>query len=232
MDTARTVYAVDSPNPASDVAGETAAALSASSMAFRSYDPGYTDTLLRNAMKTFEFADTYRGAYSDNANVRDGVCPFYCDFDGYQDELLWSAAWLRSVTQDGGYLDYIQNNGKTLGAEDNINEFGWDNKHAGLSVLISKEVLEGNMCNLESHKSSADSFMCTLIPESSSSHIEYTPAGLIYKPGGSNLQHVTSISFRPTTSLRQLPCTNLAIPQLWKHRCQSDNASPNRQKAG
>ncbi|KAK9942755.1 hypothetical protein M0R45_008404 [Rubus argutus] len=173
MDTARTVYAVDSPNTASDVA----------------------DTLLRNAMKAFEFADTYRGAYSDNANIRDGVCPFYCDFDGYQDELLWSAAWLRRVTQDGGYLDYIQNNGKTLGAEDNINEFGWDNKHAGLNVLISKEVLEGNMYNLESYKSSADSFMCTLIPESSSSHIEYTPAGLIYKPGGSNLQHVTSISF-------------------------------------
>lgn len=84
MDTARTVYAVDSPNPASDVAGETAAALAASSMAFRSSDPGYADTLLRNAMKAFEFADTYRGAYSDNANIRDGVCPFYCDFDGYQ----------------------------------------------------------------------------------------------------------------------------------------------------
>lgn len=61
--------------------------------------------------------------------------------------------------------------------------------------FISQEVLEGSMYNLESYKSSADSFMCTLIPESSSSHIEYTPAGLIYKPGGSNLQHVTSISF-------------------------------------
>lgn len=84
MDTARTVYAVDSPNPASDVAGETAAALAASSMAFKSSDPGYSDTLLRNAKKAFELADTYRGAYSDNPDVRDGVCPFYCDFDGYQ----------------------------------------------------------------------------------------------------------------------------------------------------
>lgn len=37
--------------------------------------------------------------------------------------------------------------------------------------------------------------MCTLIPESSSSHIDYTPGGLIYKPGGSNLQHATTISF-------------------------------------
>ena len=51
---------------------------------------------------------------------------------------MWGAAWLRRATQDGSFLDYIQNNGKTLGAEDNINEFGWDNKHAGLNVLVSK----------------------------------------------------------------------------------------------
>ncbi|XP_010028647.2 endoglucanase 24 [Eucalyptus grandis] len=196
MDTARTAYVVDAPNPASDVAGETAAALAAASMAFRSSDPGYSETLLRNAIKAFDYADTHRGAYSDNANIKDDVCPFYCDFDGYQDELLWGAAWLRRATQDNLYLDYIQNNGQTLGAEENINEFGWDNKHAGLNVLVSKEFLEGSMFALESYKASADSFMCTLIPESSTAyHIDLTPGGLIYKPGGSNLQHSTSISF-------------------------------------
>ncbi|XP_043711961.1 endoglucanase 24-like [Telopea speciosissima] len=195
MDTARTVYSVDSTRPGSDVAGETASALAAASMAFRSSDPGYSDTLLRTAVRVFQFADTYQGAYSDNSDIRSGVCPFYCDFDGYQDELLWGAAWLRRASQDDSYLKYIQNNGKTLGADDNINEFGWDNKHAGLNVLVSKEFLEGNIYSLESYKASADSFMCTLIPESSSSHIEYTPGGLIYKPGGTNMQHVTSIAF-------------------------------------
>ncbi|KAF2322823.1 hypothetical protein GH714_031102 [Hevea brasiliensis] len=139
MDTPRTVYSVDAPNPASDVAGETAAALAASSMALRSSDPGYADTLLRNAIKAFQFADNYRGAYSDNSNIRDGVCPFYCDFDGYQDELLWGAAWLRRASYDDTYLSYIESNGRTLGADDNINEFGWDNKHAGLNVLVSKQ---------------------------------------------------------------------------------------------
>ncbi|XP_047324949.1 endoglucanase 24-like [Impatiens glandulifera] len=195
MDTMRTVYTVESPNPASDVAGETAAALAAASIAFRSSDPGYSETLLRAATMSFHYADSHRGAYSDNANIKDGVCPFYCDFDGYQDELLWGAAWLRRATQQDSYLNYIQDNGKTLGAADNINEFGWDNKHAGLNVLVSKEVFEGNMMSLQSYKASADSFMCTLIPESDSSHIEYTPGGLIYRPGGSNLQHATSISF-------------------------------------
>ncbi|GER43333.1 endoglucanase 24 [Striga asiatica] len=190
MDTIRTVYTVDAPNPASDVAGETAAALAASSIAFRSSDPSYSETLLRASTLAFQFADNYRGAYSDNPNIRDGACPFYCDFDGYQDELLWGAAWLRRATQNNSYLVYLQDNGKTLGAEDNINEFGWDNKHAGLN-----EVLENNMYSLESYRASADSFMCTLIPESTSSHVQYSPGGLIYRPGGSNLQHATTISF-------------------------------------
>lgn len=84
MDTARTVYTVDAPDTASDVAGETAAALAAASIAFRSSDPGYSDTLLRTSTRVFDFADSYRGAYSDNSNIRNAVCPFYCDFDGYQ----------------------------------------------------------------------------------------------------------------------------------------------------
>lgn len=88
MDTPRTVYAVDRDNPGSDIAGETAAALAASSMAFRSHDHGYSQMLLQNAIRVFEFADTYKGAYSDNAGVRPGVCPFYCDFDGYQARLF------------------------------------------------------------------------------------------------------------------------------------------------
>ncbi|KAH7517743.1 hypothetical protein FEM48_Zijuj09G0096700 [Ziziphus jujuba var. spinosa] len=210
MDTIRTVYAVDAPNPASEVAGETAAALAAASMAFKSSDPGYSDTLLRNAVKAFEFADTYRGAYSDNSDIRSG------------DELLWGAAWLRRATQDGSFHDYITNNGKTLGAEESINEFGWDNKHAGLNVLVSKEVIENNMYDLQSYKASADSFMCTLIPESSSSHIEYTPAGLIYKPGGSNLQHVTSITFLLLVyanylakTSQSLNCGNINVGPSW-----------------
>ncbi|KAJ9132798.1 hypothetical protein P3X46_033631 [Hevea brasiliensis] len=220
MDTPRTVYSVDAPNPASDVAGETAAALAASSMALRSSDPGYADTLLRNAIKAFQFADNYRGAYSDNSNIRDGVCPFYCDFDGYQDELLWGAAWLRRASYDDTYLSYIESNGRTLGADDNINEFGWDNKHAGLNVLVSKEVLEGNMYSLESYKASADSFMCTLMPESASSHIEYTPGGLIYKPGGSNLQHATTISFLLLVYANYLERTSQSV------NCGNVNAGP------
>ncbi|KAK8965187.1 Endoglucanase 23 [Platanthera guangdongensis] len=111
MDTERTVYGVSPEKPGSDVAGETAAALSAAAMALRPIDGEYADELLRGSFRAFEFADKHRGAYT---------------------------AWLRRASQNDTFLSYIQNNGKTLGADDNINEFGWDNKHAGLNVLVSK----------------------------------------------------------------------------------------------
>ncbi|ONK58822.1 uncharacterized protein A4U43_C08F100 [Asparagus officinalis] len=171
----------------------------------------YTVSTDKPGSEAFEFADTYRGAYSDDPGLKAGVCPFYCDFDGYQDELLWGAAWLRRASRNDTFLNYIQNNGKTLGAEDNINEFGWDNKHAGLNVLVSKEFLDGQIFSLQSYKESADSFMCTLIPESSSSHIQYTRGGLIYKPGGSNMQHVTSIAFLLLTYANYLSKTSQTV---------------------
>jgi endoglucanase len=66
MTTPRTVYKIDQDNPGSDLAGETAAALAAASMAFRPVDPVYADTLLSTAVELFQFADQYRGLYSDS----------------------------------------------------------------------------------------------------------------------------------------------------------------------
>lgn len=84
MDTERTVYNVSAGRPGSEIAGETAAALAAASMVFRDDDPEYAETLLASARKAFEYADTYKGAYSDDPDLRAGGCPFYCDFNGYQ----------------------------------------------------------------------------------------------------------------------------------------------------
>lgn len=61
--------------------------------------------------------------------------------------------------------------------------------------VFMQEVLENSKYSLQSYRASADSFMCTLVPEATSFHIEFTPGGLIYRPGGSNLQHATTISF-------------------------------------
>ncbi|XP_073109907.1 endoglucanase 17 isoform X1 [Elaeis guineensis] len=242
MDTPRTVYKVDRDHPGSDVAGETAAALAAASIVFRDHDPAYSRRLLDRAVSVFEFADTYRGAYS--SSLHDAVCPFYCDFNGYEDELLWGAAWLHKASRKREYREYIKRNEVVLRAGDTIDEFGWDNKHAGINVLISKgvltvarlsvfryngrntlvyltfitnkdrtgcslylfsmrffpfflqQVLMGKDDYLQSFKLNADSFICSLLPGvSGHPQIQYSPGGLLFKAGGSNMQHVTSLSF-------------------------------------
>ncbi|WRX13827.1 Glycoside hydrolase family 9 - like 6 [Theobroma cacao] len=173
MDTLRTVYKIDNSHPGSDVAGETAAALAAASIVFRSRDPAYSRLLLNRAVRVFNFADKHRGAYSGSLHA--AVCPFYCDVNGYQDELLWGAAWLHKASRKRVYREYIVKNEVILRAGDTINEFGWDNKHAGINVLISKEVLMGKADYFESFKQNADGFICSLLPGISHPQVQYSP---------------------------------------------------------
>jgi hypothetical protein len=50
----------------SDLAGETAAALAAASIVFRNSDPTYSNRLLTSARQLFDFANRFRGRYSDS----------------------------------------------------------------------------------------------------------------------------------------------------------------------
>nr|AEO97194.1 endo-1,4-beta-glucanase [Populus trichocarpa]AEO97221.1 endo-1,4-beta-glucanase [Populus trichocarpa]AFZ78632.1 korrigan [Populus tomentosa] len=218
MDTLRTVYKIDGSHPGSDVAGETAAALAAASIVFRSRDPAYSRLLLNRAVRVFDFADSHRGAYS--SSLHPAVCPFYCDVNGYQDELLWGAVWLHKASRRRRYREYIVKNEVILHAGDTINEFGWDNKHAGINVLISKEVLMGRAEYFESFKHNADGFICSILPGISHSQVQYSPGGLIFKAGGSNMQHVTSLSFLFLAYSNYLSHANKAVP------CGEKTASP------
>ncbi|RHN48977.1 putative cellulase [Medicago truncatula] len=67
-----------------------------------------------------------------------------------RDELLWGAAWLHKATKNLMYLNYIKVNGQIHGADVTDNTFGWDNKHAGARILLSK--------------GHADNFICSAIP--------------------------------------------------------------------
>ncbi|CAI9771156.1 unnamed protein product [Fraxinus pennsylvanica] len=45
---------------------------------FKRSDPTYSKLLARRAIRVFQFADKYRGAYSNG--LKPYVCPYYCDF--------------------------------------------------------------------------------------------------------------------------------------------------------
>ncbi|KAL2516765.1 Endoglucanase 20 [Abeliophyllum distichum] len=183
MDTPRTLYKITSSSPGSEVAADAAAALAAASIVFKVADSKYSATLLRHSKSLFEFADKFRGSYQ-------GSCPFYCSYSGYQDELLWAAAWLYKASGDNSYLNYASSN---EGWSQAVTEFSWDNKFVGAQTLLAKEFLEGKT-NLAKYKSGADSFVCALMPGSSSVQIKTTPGGLLYTRDSSNLQYVTSAS--------------------------------------
>ncbi|KAK6936325.1 Glycoside hydrolase family 9 [Dillenia turbinata] len=190
MDTPRTVYTIDQYKPGSEVSAEMAAALAASSLVFKSFDPKYSRVLLERAIQVFKFADTYKGNYNDS--LGHWVCPFYCDFGGYQDDLLWGAAWLYKATNTSEYFDYIQQNIHFISGL--FTEFGWDSKNAGINVLLSG--LENTSSNnSEPFSSEADRFICSVLPESPTNSVKYSPGGLLFKPGNSNMQHPTAISF-------------------------------------
>ncbi|KAJ9696553.1 hypothetical protein PVL29_008663 [Vitis rotundifolia] len=209
MDTPRSVFKIDRNTPGSDVAAETAAALAAASVVFRRSDPTYSKLLVRRAIRVFQFADRYRGAYSNG--LRKYVCPFYCSYSGYQDELLWGAAWLHKATRNPTFLSYIQVNGQTLGADDSDNTFGWDNKHVGARILLSKAFLLQRVQSLHDYKGHADNFICSLIPGTPFSQAQYTPGGLLFKMSDSNMQYVTSTSFLLVTYAKYLTSAHKVV---------------------
>ncbi|TYH61419.1 hypothetical protein ES332_D07G050700v1 [Gossypium tomentosum] len=161
-------YAVSKEFPGSEVSAEIAAALAASSMVFRPINRGYSARLLKRARMVFEFADKYRGSYNDSLGP--WACPFYCDYSGYQ-------------------RNYVLANIQNLDKSSSFAEFGWDTKHAGINVLLIKSQTP------EPFITNADKFVCSVLPESPTVSVSYSPGGLLIKPGGSNLQHATALSF-------------------------------------
>ncbi|KAF8044336.1 hypothetical protein BT93_A2356 [Corymbia citriodora subsp. variegata] len=230
MDTARTPYAVTTQSPGSEVSAEMAAAMAAASLVFWGVDGSYAAKLLSRAQTVFQFADKHRGSYNDS--LGSAVCPFYCDFSGYEDELIWGAAWLFKATKAPYYWKYVMENSpnldyyklKTINSlpnGGNFAEFGWDSKHAGINVLASQIVMKGH--NLTGDfVLNADKFVCSVLPESPTKSVSYSPGGLLFKPGGSNLQHATALSFLLIVYARYLSNANRVV------QCGNVKATPDR----
>ncbi|KAK3040082.1 hypothetical protein RJ639_027808 [Escallonia herrerae] len=191
----------------SEVSAEIAAALAASSVVFKSFDRGYSQLLLQSASKVFDFADTYRGSYDDS--IGQLVCPFYCDYSGYQDELLWAAAWLHKATRATFYWTYVTENIHNLSS---FTEFGWDAKHAGINVLISKYILI-NSLDSAPFLQNADKLVCSILPESPTLGVEYSP-GII----GVQLLKIDAYARYLKSANRVVQCDNfVATPSRLIH---------------
>ncbi len=105
-ETQRPSFAIDPEHPGSDAAAGTASALASASMLFRGIDDDYSTKLLENAVALYDFAEAYKGKYSDSVAA---VNPFYTSWSGYWDELALGGAWLYRATDDSTYLTKAEN---------------------------------------------------------------------------------------------------------------------------
>ncbi|KAJ1382275.1 Six-hairpin glycosidase superfamily [Sesbania bispinosa] len=183
MKTKRRVLKIDSNSPGTEIAAETSAAMAASSIVFRSVDRKYARRLLNKAKLLFQLAKSHKGTY-------DGECPFYCSYSGYNDEMMWAATWLYLATRKSMYLKYVQE--ESISAS--VSEFSWDLKYAGAQILLTQLHFEGQK-NLETFKSHAESFICSVLPNSPYHQINLSPGGFIHLRDGANTQYATGTSF-------------------------------------
>ncbi|KAL8154648.1 endoglucanase 6-like [Apium graveolens] len=221
MTTSRQAYRIDTSNPGSDLAAETAAAMAAASMVFRRSDPSYSKTLLSHAYQLFDFADKYRGKYDGSITIAQ---KYYRSVSGYADELLWGAAWLYKATNSEYYLNYLGNNGNALGGTGwAMTEFGWDVKYAGVQTLVAKFLMGGNTGKhasvFEQYQEKAEFFMCSCLGKSNH-NVQKTPGGLIFRQKWNNLQFVTSASFLLTVYSDYLTSAGKTL------KCSSGNVQP------
>jgi endoglucanase len=137
----RPAFKIDATHPGSELAGETAAALAAASMLFRTSDPAYADLCIRHARELFTFADTRRGLYHEAIT---DVTDFYKSWSGYQDELVWAAVWLYIATGEAPYLAKAEEWYGELEKEPQSTTpkykeaLSWDEKTFGCYVLLAK----------------------------------------------------------------------------------------------
>ncbi|MBB2909258.1 endoglucanase [Streptosporangium becharense] len=137
----RPAFKIDSSCGGSDLAGETAAAMAASSIVFRPTDPSYADKLVTHARQLYTFADTVRKKYSDCITDAAG---YYQSWSGYNDELVWGAIWLHRATGEAAYLAKAEAYYDNLGTEPQSTTksyrwtIAWDDKSYGAYVLLHK----------------------------------------------------------------------------------------------
>merc|ERR1711963_798597 len=131
----RPSYKIDCNRPGSDVAAETAASFASAAILFKGEDDAYSAKLLDHAKRMYKFADECRGKYSDS--IHDASI-FYKSWNGYNDELVWGAAWLYKATGDVAYFNKAKQYYDDFGLEGKKGVFSWDDKTVGVHALMAE----------------------------------------------------------------------------------------------
>ncbi|NJN55254.1 MAG: endoglucanase, partial [Anaerolineae bacterium] len=189
----RPSYKITTTCPGSDLAGETAAAMAASSIVFRQNgDIAYADLLVSKAQKLYDFADTYRGRYS--SCITD-ASSFYNSWSGYNDELVWGAIWLYRATGNATYLTKAQTEYANLGTEpqSTVKSYkwthAWDDKGYGSYVLMAK------LTGQQQYKDDAQRWLDYWTVGYNGQRVPYSPGGQAVLDQWGSLRYAANTAF-------------------------------------
>jgi len=192
MNMARPAFRIDASCGGSDLAGETAAALAASSMVFRPTNPSYADTLVSHARQLYTFADTVRRKYSDCITDAAG---FYQSFSGFQDELVWGAAWLYRATGEAAYLTKAETEYDRLPTEQGTGlrpykwALAWDDKSFGTYLLLAR--ITGN----QKYVDDANRWLDYWTVGVNGQRVRYSPGGQAFLDVWGSLRYAANTAF-------------------------------------
>ncbi|QRV87627.1 endoglucanase [Ceratobasidium sp. AG-Ba] len=125
---------INSSNPSSEILGETAATLAATSVIFKEKDQDYSNKMLDHAKDLYTRAITYPGTYMKSTHPNLKTVKEWYPSSIYTDELGWAAAWLYVATGDESYR--TQSDAWIQKSLDHSDEYSWDEKLPGIYALM------------------------------------------------------------------------------------------------
>ncbi|KAK9823053.1 hypothetical protein WJX81_004364 [Elliptochloris bilobata] len=133
---------INASNPSSEIAGEAAAALAATALAFASSDPAYAGLALAHSVELFMFGTTYLGSYMTSPSPGIQQHALLYPSSGFHDELAWAAVWLYRATGASSFLDAASNLFLAAQADGNseccgYGTFSWDTKSPGVALQLA-----------------------------------------------------------------------------------------------
>jgi hypothetical protein len=192
MPMARPSYFIDPTKPGSDLAGETAAAMAAASIVFKTDDLPYSDLLLDHAIALYTFAETYKAKYS--ASITDAA-NYYQSYSGFNDELVWGAIWLYKATGNTTYLTKARTYYNALPNEtrETVKAYSWgdnwDNKAFASYVLMAMITGESQ------YRADAQRNLDFWTQGYNGKKVSYSPGGQAFLDQWGSLRYAANTSF-------------------------------------
>ena len=190
--TVRPAYAVSAGCPGSDLAGEGASALAASSIAFKGSDAKYSAQLVAQAQALWNFANANRGKYSDCITSAQS---FYTSYSGYWDELVQGAIWLYRATGSSSWLATAESDyaNLPLASQSSLHEYGWTVNWDDVSY--ADYILMAQITGQSSYIADAERYLDWWTTGVGGSKVSYSPGGEAFLDQWGSLRYAANTAF-------------------------------------